>query len=428
MFAESTQVVYGENEITVTFSDKFAREYFETQCLAGIRQAITQLAGREISVILDVTSTEKVIKDSALGSSDPLSPAKPPSLIREPAYTLKPRTDYTLDRFVVGESNRDAFEAASALAKGEINTVLVTGLIGLGKSHALEGARWLTKETYPRATVLNCVPAKAFIGEFTRLAREKNPASWEAFNRKNSLADWLFFDDIHQLAVGGGGTQRELKTIIESVLARGAFIMLTSLRPLKELEQIFVDQELISRLRGFLTVEIKPPGFDLKVAILVKKAGEGPTPFELDVELAREIAKRVTVPDIRPLVGITSSLKLRVSRGAVVDSKLINELLGEIPQKKLDPETITKVVAEHFGFSVERILSKDKSKPVVGARHIAFYLCRELLARMSTTELGGYFKRDHSSIIHGVDKIADQMKTDPDLPKELLVIESKIRS
>ena len=426
MFKENIRVICGENEITVIFLYKFTQQQFETDCLAAITLELNRLTGKKIGVVLKIDSIVEKAAGVPVSDSKAQAPAaKPLSLIREPAYTLKPRSDYTLDRFVVGESNRDAFEAALALAKGQINTVLVTGRIGLGKSHALEGARWLAKKTYPEATVLNCVPAKALLAEFTRLTREKNQALWEVFNKKNSSAGWLFFDDLHQLAVGEGGTQRELKTIIESVLARGAFIMLTSLRPLRELEQILVDQELISRLRGFLTVEIKPPDFDLKVAILLKKAGEEPTPFELDVELAREIARRVTVPDVRPLVGIVSSLKLRVGRRAVVDSELINELLGEVPQKKLDPETITKIVAEHFDVSVEAIKSDNKMALVVRARRVAFYLCRKLLPQVSTTELGKHFKKDHSTVIQGANDIEREKSVNAGLAAELLIIEGK---
>ncbi len=299
------------------------------------------------------TCKEKVIKERT-----PVS---------EPAYIINPRPEFTLDRFVVGESNRDAFDAASALARRQegFNTFLVTGLVGLGKSHILEGARMLAEEIYPMEKILPCVPAKAFLDEFTGLARQARQgkqASWDGFNRKYFDSRILFIDDMHHFAVGEK-TQAQLKAIIKSVLGRGASasIMLTS---------------------------------------------------------------------VWPLVGIISSLKLRVSRGMPVDSDLINvvcnELLGEVFKKKLDPETIIKTVADHFDVSPEDITSKSRIARTVNARHVASYLCRKLLPQISTMELGRHFKKDHSTVIHGADDIEKEMAENAALTAEISAIEDKI--
>lgn len=437
---------FAGDRIVVVFPNNWAREYFRTECLADVKRGLDHLAEREIEVVFRVDSVEEIIRDRASDpKSQPLS-GKSPSLTQgeKSPYIFKPIPGFTFEEFVVGESNRDVVEAAWAFVKwqGGCRTLCITGLVGTGKSHVMGAIYEYAGRVYPNLKILPCLLAKDFRGEFSRLARENNQFLWDTFNEKYFRSNMVLIDDIQRLA-GAIQTMAQLKDIVDAVLSRkDACIILTSQPSLKDLEKMFMDSvdkdgkdvlaktktvtELISRLRAFLTVEIKRPDFDLKVEILVKKASEGPVPFKLDIELAREIARRVTIPDIRLLVGIINSLKLKVSRGAVIDLKLINELLEDVPQKKLDAEAITKTAAEHFGVSVEAIKSDNKMASVVRDRRTAFYLCRKLLPQVSTTDLGRFFKKDHSTVIQGASDIEREKNTNAALVAELLVIEGKI--
>lgn len=422
--------------ITITFRDAFTQKLFAENHLSQMEVEISKLSERPIRVIarsLDNVTQKPIVADGKSGMKRPALEKTPPNV--EPIYRSRPRLNFNFDGFVVGVSNREAFEAAQAVARWEagFDTLFLTGPIGCGKTHLLWSAWRRVMET--REKVKTCyVLASDFVGHFIRISgKEATRPEKLAFDNLYSAADLFLMDDIHDL-VGRTGSQRQLRICIEKLSDRGAYVMFSSkcslagLRPDPKDEKLGLVDELYSRLQGFLSAQIRPPDFNLRVAILLSKAREKPVPFELNIGLAQEIARRSNAPDVRPLEGIIKALKVKVNCGAQVDLTLINELIEDVPKKKLDRETIIKAVAEHFGIPIPEILSKSRFKPMVRARHVAFFLCRKLLPEISTTTLGTYFGRDHSSILHGVEQIRDGLKIDLPLQEELKIIESKILS
>jgi len=434
-------IEFQDDCIIVTFRDFFTRNLFVDDHLSQIEAGISELREKRVRIVarsLDNVTQKSLVLDSESGTKKPV--ANKVSSIAEPIYHSRPRPNLTFVDFVVGVSNREAYEAAQAVAKWEdgFDTLFLTGPIGCGKTHLLWSAWRQVMKT--REKVKTCyVLASDFAGHYVRITRPDVDRSEKlAFDNLYSTVDLFLMDDLHDL-IGKVKTQQQLRIFIEKLLNKGAYVMLSSKCPLEDLrpgsegdpesaqKKGLTDTELYSRLQGFLSAKIRPPDFELRVAILLSKARENPVPFELEVGLAQEIAQRINVPDVRPLEGIIKRLKIKVASGQKVDSDLIKELLGEIPQNKLHPEAIIKAVADHFGTSPEAIKSGSRIGSTVRARHIACYLCRKLLPQVSPMDLGRSFKKDRSTVIQGASGIEEKY-TDAGLLADILAIEGKIKS
>lgn len=435
MFGPTIRVEFDNNEVTLAFPNQFALDYFKDSCLAYIKQELNRLAGKEIKITPILSSSE----ESDIGATKVLAATpdnealehswrKLPDPKKEPEYIIRPRPDLTLPQFVVGDGNRSAFLAVSALAerKPGFEIVVVIGGTGVGKTHLAWGAHKYARETRPEIRIPHPVHAKAFKGEFTRLASQGKNADWRPFDQRYKItSDLLFFDDIHHLA--GEGTLGQFNEILESALNRGAGMLMTSRWSLQELESVFNNTEIISRLKGSMIVKIEPPDFDTKVNILLKKSEAEPMPFKLDEDLAREIVRRIPSCEGRSLAGLVKSVKPEILRGVKPDLELFNRYI-ETVVKRLDFATIIRVVAQHFRFSVEGILSKNKMASMVWARHIAFYLCHRLMPDTNSSELARYLKKDPSTIAAGIKDIEKNIGENQKLREDIEAIEIELTS
>jgi chromosomal replication initiator protein len=315
---------------------------------------------------------------------------------------------YTFATFVTGTSNRFAQAAALAVAETpakSYNPLFIYGSAGLGKTHLLQAISHYVNEHYPSFTV-RYVSTEHFLNQYVDAIRT---GEMPGFKRRYREVDVLLLDDI-QFVEGKEGLQEELFHTFNTLHQSNRQIVLSSDRPPDAISTL--EDRLRSRFRMGLITEINPPNFETRLAILRKKSEGEPAPVPDDV--LEFIATGIT-NNIRELEGAL----IRVSAYASLTGetltlelaeRVLADLLSDSQPAVITPQRILVKTAEMFGFTIEEIQGKSRRRPLVTARQISMYVFRELtdlsypaIAR----EFGG---RDHTTVIHAVEKISALMK------------------
>lgn len=363
------------------------------------------------------------------------SPAKQPQLIEKNMNVVSPQViqsanlnpKYTFDTFVVGSNNNLAHAAALAVAEspGEIyNPLFIYGGVGLGKTHLMHAiAHFILKNT-PDAKILY-VTSETFTNELIDAIRNKNNTTTTEFREKYRNNDVLLIDDI-QFIIGKESTQEEFFHTFNTLYESKKQIIISSDKPPKEIETL--EERLRSRFEWGLTVDIQSPDYETRMAILRKKEElEG---YNIDNEVITYIATNIK-SNIRELEGaLTKVMAYSRLNKCEINLMMAEEALKDIispgAQREVTPELIIQIVAEHFGLTPQDIASQKRTKEIVYPRQIAMYLCRDMLATPLQTIgsfLGG---RDHTTIIHGADKISSDLKKDETLKNTIEILKKKI--
>ena len=338
---------------------------------------------------------------------------------------LNPR--YTFDTFVVGKNNNLAHAASLAVAEspGEIyNPLFIYGGVGLGKTHLMHSIAHFILKNNPNSKILY-VTSEKFTNELIDAIRNKNNISTTEFREKYRNDDVLLIDDI-QFIIGKESTQEEFFHTFNALYEAKKQIIISSDRPPKEIETL--EERLRSRFEWGLTVDIQPPDYETRMAILRKKEElEG---YNIDNEVIKYIASNVK-SNIRELEGALtkivafSKLNKREINTALAEEAL-KDLISPNSVTEVTPELIIKVVSEHFGITPGDIVAQKRSKELVFARQIAMYLCgnmtNESLQNIGKA-LGG---RDHTTIIHGTKKIVSTLEKDETLRNTIDILKKKI--
>ena len=334
---------------------------------------------------------------------------------------------YTFDSFVVGSSNALAHAACVAAAEmpGEqYNPLYIYGGAGLGKTHLMQSVAHYILQQNKNAKI-RYVTSETFINEFVDSIRNKNNISPAEFRRKYRELDVLLIDDI-QFLIGKEGTQEEFFHTFNALYDNRKQIIIASDKPPKKIDNI--EERLLSRFEVGLTVDIQLPDVETRMAILRKKEElEG---YNIDNEVIKYIADNIK-SNVRELEGALTKVvaKSRLIKQPVTLSlaeELLKDNITPAEKKELTPKWIIEVVAEHHGLSLSDLVSKRKNKEIVIPRQIAMYLCREMTSIPLNTVgelLGG---RDHSTIIHGCDKISKELSTNEQLQSTIEVLRKKI--
>ncbi len=338
---------------------------------------------------------------------------------------LNPR--YTFDTFVVGANNNLAHAASLAVAEspGEIyNPLFIYGGVGLGKTHLMHSIAHFILKNNPKAKILY-VTSEKFTNELIDAIRNKNNISTTEFREKYRNNDVLLIDDI-QFIIGKESTQEEFFHTFNALYESKKQIIISSDKPPKEIETL--EERLRSRFEWGLTVDIQSPDYATSMAILRKKEElEG---YNIDNEVIKYIATNIK-SNIRELEGaLTKIVALSKLNKKEITIELAEEALkdlispGEV--KNITPEYIVSMVAEQYEVSPEEIISQKRSRNIARPRQVVMYLCRNMLnipLQEVGRALGG---RDHTTIMHGVDKITEELKTDASLQNTIDILKKKI--
>ena len=361
--------------------------------------------------------------------------AQAPSLIQKNKAVVSPdviqsanlNPKYTFDTFVVGSNNNLAHAAALAVAEspGEIyNPLFIYGGVGLGKTHLMHAIAHFILKNNPSAKILY-VSSETFTNELIDAIRNKNNITTTEFREKYRNNDVLLIDDI-QFIIGKESTQEEFFHTFNTLYESKKQIIISSDKPPKEIETL--EERLRSRFEWGLTVDIQSPDYETRMAILRKK--EEMEGYNIDNEVIKYIATNIK-SNIRELEGaLTKIVALSRLNKCDITLGLAEEALKDIispnAQREVTPNLIIQVVSDHFGITPLDISSQKRTKEIVYPRQIVMYLCRNMTETPLQSIgriLGG---RDHTTIIHGSEKIAADMNKDENLKNTIEILKKKI--
>ncbi len=338
---------------------------------------------------------------------------------------------YTFESFVIGDSNRFAQTAAVAVAEqpGKVyNPLFIHGKSGLGKTHLMHAIGNYIVETTNKKVLY--VTSDKFISDFIGINRKdtENYDVIEHFKEKYRNIDVLIIDDIQFLG-GAEKTQGEFFHTFNTLYDANKQIIISSDRSPDDLK--LLEDRLRTRFRWGLTANIFPPDFDLRCKILKDKMSglEGAKLIKDDVI---EYIANNCESDVRYLEG---SIRRLFAYAAMYSPPEINldfaiealkDYFGSSVYSNSNISKIQKAVADYFNITVENLKSKKRTADINNARQIAMYLCR-MITEETTTRIGLEFgNRDHSTVLHAIEKVSKDVKNNEDLKHKLNEIKSKI--
>ena len=334
---------------------------------------------------------------------------------------------YRFDTFVVGGNNKFAHSASLAVAEspGEVyNPLYLYGGAGLGKTHLMHSVGHFILDQDPDMKVLY-VTSEQFTNEVIESIRSGNASRMNRLREKYRTVDVLLIDDV-QFIIGKESTQEEFFHTFNVLHSAGKQIILSSDKPPKEMETL--DERFRSRFEWGLIADIQPPDYETRMAILKKNAENDNK--KIREEVFQYIATNIK-SNIRELEGAYNKV-IAFSRLNKVEITLdnIEEALKDIispnTRRKVTPEYIIEVVAEHFGISPEDIVSRRRNSELVQPRQICMYLCRHMTEESLQSIGKALGKKDHTTVIHGIDKITAEAASSDEMKNRLDNIMKKI--
>lgn len=336
---------------------------------------------------------------------------------------LNPR--YTFDTFVVGANNKFAHAASLSVAESpgrEYNPLFIYGGPGLGKTHLMQAIANFILNTNPKANILY-VSSEVFTNEVIEAIRNNRMTE---LKNKYRTVDVLLIDDI-QFIIGKEYTQEEFFNTFNFLYENRRQIVLASDQSPRNFTTL--EERLRSRFEMGLSVDISAPDYETRMAILRKK--EEVEGYTIDNEILQYIATNIRT-NIRELEGALTKMYAysKLHQGTTLTLDIARENLKDIVnpdiERKLTPQHIIEVVAEHYGVRPEDIKSQKRTREVVLPRHVAMYLIR-VLNDISLQDVGKILgNRDHSTIIHGYEKVIKELKTDKELENTVEILKKKL--
>lgn len=336
---------------------------------------------------------------------------------------LKP--DFTFTTFAVSSSNEMAYAAASAVAKNPGKTyhlLYLYGGVGVGKTHLTQAVGYEILKKNPASAVVYGT-SEEFTNEIVEAIQNKNT---QIFRKKYRKAKALLIDDIQFLG-GKEYVQEEFFHTFNAILTEGGQIVLTSDRPPHEIQGL--EDRLLSRFEGGLTIDVQEPNFELRTAILRIKANQQNQ--ELPIDVAKLIARHIT--STRKLEGFLIKLiAVAKTKKEPITPDLCTSLLKEVSNEprhasqQIKPVEILEIVASYYNLKTALLRGEKRSKPIVVPRQIAMYLIKTEL-KTPLMEIGRVFgNRDHTTVMHSVEKIGSLLPLSETLRNEVEALRKKL--
>jgi chromosomal replication initiator protein len=410
------------DSIIVGSPDQFAADWNESKHA----QLLTSLApialGHPLSVVFRVHEERKTRNQMDLFVAPP--PVAPEQRQKNGGINAQLSDRYTFDHFVIGKSNELAAAAAHAVsqAPGRVyNPLFLYGDTGLGKTHLMQAVAHAVMERQPDIRI-TFIGTEQFTNEMIDSIRERTT---QEFRRRYRETDLLLVDDV-QFLKGKESTQEEFFHTFNALYEAGRQIILTSDRPPSEIPGL--EARLVSRFQWGMVADIELPDLEHRIAILRNKAMIDHLEMTIPEDVIRFIAEHVR-SNVRELEGSIikllayASLKHReitvdVAREALRDKLRPGEAASPLAVG-LNSETIQQAVAKEWGVTTEGLRSKTRTKALTTPRQVAMYLMRELLS-LQLVEIGAAFGgRDHSTVIHSLERVAGMLREDPSFAQRL---------
>ncbi len=443
------------NAITVSVASSFLKTMMSSKgCFGIVEKKLEAILGRKISIECIISNEEKSAeknekdepkddkKDSKPNFDKEINSKNDEKKIKESIFPEDEETknnannsgfkkhpllqeNFTFDTFIPGENSNFAYNASLAVAKKpgkEHSPILFYGGSGLGKTHLMQAIGNYIYNHGGEKLKICYISAESFTNEFILSTKE---GKTNAFKNKYRNLDVLLLDDIHFLQ-NKEATQEELFYTFNALHDKQAQMVFTCDRPIKEIKNM--TERLVSRVANGLCIDITIPNYETRVAILKKKLEL--IQKELDPEIIDYIAKNVET-NVREL---ESALKQILAYADIIEKKPTLEMarnqLKDIfnnSVQNVSLDIIQKVIADNYQISISDLKSKKRDKKYVFPRHIAIYITREL-TEISYSEIGNEFGgRDHGTIMHAYEKIADSIKMDSNLESKINLLMREIK-
>lgn len=410
-------IAYEDGNFIIGVQNAYARDWLEDRLLSTAKRVLTGILSRTVGVKFIVWQGDSSV-------DDPLEPAlDPPELCDDRdrlASSISNR--YTFETFVVGKGNRLAHAAAQAVAESPAkayNPLFLYGGVGLGKTHLLHA---IGHECLDAGLQVRYVSSEEFTNDLVDAIRSRNTA---VFRERYRRVDVLLIDDI-QFIAGKEATQEEFFHTFNTLHGQEKQVVISSDRSPKAF--VTLEERLRSRFEWGLTADIHAPDYETRLAILRSRAER--LGREAPDEILSEIAERVQ-SNIRELEGaLTRVLAYADLRCEILTPNLVDAALADmvVHTSSVTTEQIISVVADQYGIEESRLLSRERSREVAFPRQIAMYLIREetssSLPKIGEA-LGG---RDHTTVMYGCGKIADQLESDDALRRQVVALRDRIYS
>ena len=405
-FDDATAVALEEDRFVLYSPTRFKRDIIATRYVPFIQKALHELFSTDFDVA--------VLTEGELDTYQ--QPAK--------SSFLPGTEEYTFERFVVGSSNKFAHAAARAVADNpghSYNPLFIYGESGLGKTHLLYAIAHTIHDNHPDYKVVY-IKGDTFTNELIQAIREGRNSE---FREKYRGADVFLMDDV-QFIAGRDSTQEEMFHTFNTLYELKKQIVFTSDRPPKEMLRL--EDRLKTRFEWGLLADIQPPDYETRMAIIKNKA------IRMGVELPEEVliyvAENIT-SNVRQIEGtVKKILAFRDLLGSNVDASSVTRAVRDMFKETSDilptAEVIIEEVGKFYDIDPNAIRGQGRTKATSWARHIAIYLTRHM-TKLSLKDIGKEFdNRDHTTILHSIDRVEKQCKTDPETNEVIKDIRSNI--
>jgi len=409
-FDELSAVDIKGNTFILHCPNDFKKGYIESLFLKNIK-----------AVLHDIFSTEfevQILDNDALNAFNGGAAKK-----QNDRFTSD---EFTFDTFVVGPSNKLAYAASQSVAEHpakNYNPLLIYGDSGLGKTHLIYAIANVIRRNNPGAKIAY-VKGDDLTNELVDAIREGKTAE---MREKYRQADLLLVDDV-QFIAGKKQTQEEFFHTFNTLYESGRQIVLTSDRPPSEMTQL--EDRLRTRFEWGLLVDVAPPDFETRLAIVKNKAAL--LGMELPDKIAAYVAENVTA-NVRQLEGtINKILAYKDLLGNDADESTVTRAMQDILKRSSEyiptPEAILEYIGKYYGLEESLIRGQQRVREAVAARQIAMYLIRSM-TNLSVVDIGKIFdNRDHSTVLYSIQQVEKKMKQDPSYAEVVKEIKTNINS
>ena len=427
-FKDTVGLGYDDGTFVVGVPGAFVAEMLEKRMYSVISQAMEKVTNERVDLRFEVIQASKGQGDAGpsgnrrANGGEPATGAQPAAAPAPRHWTsyLNPR--YTFDTFIVGKSNELAHAAAKAVADrpSEVyNPLVMYSDAGLGKTHLLHA---IGSQLRARGMSLIYTTTEEFTNEYIKAIRD---GETEAFRNRYRSVDALLLDDI-QFLIGKEQTQEGFFHSFNALHMSNRQIVITSDRPVTALT--LLEDRVRSRLAGGLVVDIQPPDLETRLAILRSKADL--TGHAVAPEVLQFLAERV-YRNIRELEGnlnriVAHSQLTRVPITLDLVKQIADQFSSASVSPKVSDQLVVDTVAEYYGISADAIRGRKRDRKTALTRHVCMYLLREV-GDLGLTAIGRILGgKDHSTVLHGCERIAEQLETDPDLRRAIIDIRDSL--
>lgn len=402
-----------ENQIFLAVPSAFYKDQVIQRYQKILESKLMELSGHKIEINYVIQKISNKPSSTPKKEEKTELPIKNITVSQNPINHPSLKKTYSFENFVIGENNSFAANAALAIAKNPgkaYNPCLIYGGVGLGKTHLIQSIGNSAFKDFPKKNILY-VPAETFINDFILSIKNGNVYM---FKNKYRSVDILLIDDIHFLQKKTE-TQEELFHTFNALYETNRQMVFTCDRPVSELREL--TDRLRNRFQRGLNVDLQPPNFETRIAILKTKIDEKKINIPDDVielvcrnittnvrDLEKALTKLIAYADL-----VNKNISLEVAQ------RQLSDFFSNPIQKNITIDIIKRITAEYFNLSYNELQGKKRTKAIAFPRQIAMYISREL-TEYSTTEIGLEFGgRDHTTVMHACQKIENTIKTDPTL-------------